>query len=438
VQRGFIRYDPQKENNVKRVVITGMGVVAPNAVGVADFTTAIKSGQSGIAFLPELEELKFSCQLGGIPPVTPSLLQRYFSDLTLKQLKANGIRFGCIAGIDAWQDAGLAYPVGKEEDPNWEAGCVFGAGMSGMSVIRRGIYTVDEGKVKRLGSSLIQQTMPSGISAYLSGMLGLGNQVSTNASACSTGTEAVILGFERIRSGKAKVMLCGSCDSYGPYVWGGFDSMRVLCRKSNDSPEKASRPMSESAAGFVPGSGAGALVLEDLDHALERGAKIYAEVVGGYINSGGHRQGGTMTAPNPQGIQRCIAGALNDAQIQASEIDAISGHLTSTMGDVLEVQNWSKALDRKGKAFPKINALKSMIGHCLSAAGAIESVAAILQLNQQFLHPSINCEDLHPEIADIIDQDCIPRETSSYPLNIIAKSSFGFGDVNSILLFKRI
>ena len=144
-----------------------------------------------------------------------------------------------------------------------------------------------------------------------------------------------------------------------------------------------------------------------------------------------------MTTPNPQGIQRCIAGALDDAKIQAIDIDAISGHLTSTMGDVLEVQNWSKALNRKGKDFPKINALKSMIGHCLSAAGAIESVAAILQLNQQFLHPSINCEDLHPEIAAIIDQDCVPRETISYPLNIIAKSSFGFGDVNSILLFKR-
>ena len=421
---------------MKRVVITGMGVVAPNAVGLDNFSKAIQNGESGIRFLPEMEQLKFACQVGGVPPVTSELLGNYFSELTLKQLKAHGIRFGCIAGIDAWKDAELSYPVEKDGEPNWEAGCIFGAGMSGMSVVRSGIYMVDEGKVKRLGSSLIQQTMPSGISAHLSGILGLGNQVSTNASACSTGTEAIIMGLDRIRQGKAKIMLCGSCDSYGPYVWGGFDSMRVLCRKYNDTPAAASRPLSESAAGFVPGSGAGAMVLEDLDHAIERGAKIYGEIIGGYTNSGGHRQGGTMTAPNPVGIQKCIQGALADAAINPGEIDAISGHLTSTMGDVLEIKNWSEALRRKGNEFPKINALKSMIGHCLSAAGAIESVAAILQLAEGFLHPSINCEDLHPEIAEIIDPACIPQKKISIPLNIIAKSSFGFGDVNSILIFK--
>lgn len=421
---------------MKRVVITGMGVVAPNAIGLASFSRAMQAGQSGIRFLPELENLQFACQVGGVPPLTDELLADYFSALTLKQLKAHGIRFGCIAGIDAWRDAGLAYPVDRESDPNWEAGCIFGAGMSGMSVIRSGIYRVDQGKVKRLGSSLIQQTMPSGISAHLSGILGLGNQVSTNASACSTGTEAIIMGLDRIRQGRAKIMLCGSCDSYGPYVWGGFDSMRVLCRKYNNTPAAASRPMSETAAGFVPGSGAGALVLEELDHALERGAPIYAEIIGGYTNSGGHRQGGTMTAPNPVGIQRCIQGALTDAHIQAADIDAISGHLTSTMGDVLEVKNWSEALGRRGADFPKINALKSMIGHCLSAAGAIESVAVVLQLSENYLHPSINCEDLHPEISALIDPDCIPKEKLSIPLQIIAKSSFGFGDVNSILIFK--
>ena len=421
---------------MKRVVITGMGVVAPNAIGLGPFEQAIQQGVSGIRFLPDMERLKFACQVVGVPPITNALLGQYFSDLTLKQLQAHGIRFGCIAGIDAWQDAGLSYPVEKEGQPDWNAGCIFGAGMSGMSVIRSGIYKVDEGKVKRLGSSLIQQTMPSGVSAHLSGILGLGNQVTTNASACSTGTEAIVMGLDRIRQNKAKIMLCGSCDSYGPYVWGGFDSMRVLCRKFNETPEAASRPMSESAAGFVPGSGAGALVLEELDHALERGATIYAEIIGGYTNSGGHRQGGTMTAPNPVGIQRCIDGALADANISPDEIDAISGHLTSTMGDVLEIKNWSEALGRKGSNFPKINALKSMIGHCLSAAGAIESVASVLQLQKNFLHPSLNCEDLHPEIADIIDPNCIPREKMSIPLEIVAKSSFGFGDVNSILVFK--
>ena len=128
---------------------------------------------------------------------------------------------------------------------------------------------------------------------------------------------------------------------------------------------------------------------------------------------------------------------MADAGIQASDIDAINGHLTSTMGDVLEVQSWSEALERGGSDFPKINALKAMIGHCLSAAGSIESVASVLQLHHQFLHPSVNAEDLHPKIAELIDPSCIPQQGIDHELNIIAKSSFGFGDVNSILLFKR-
>jgi 3-oxoacyl-(acyl-carrier-protein) synthase len=232
-------------------------------------------------------------------------------------------------------------------------------------------------------------------------------------------------------------MLCGGCDSDGTYVWSGFDAMRVLNRKSNDTPEKGSRPMSATAAGFVPGGGAGALVLEDLETALARGARIYGEVLGGYVNSGGQQNGGSITAPNPDGIVRCIQGALQDAEIDASAIDAISGHLTATMFDPYEIALWSKALGRKGKDFPYIASLKSMIGHCLSAAGAIESVAAVLELYKGFLHPSINCEDLHPKITEVIDSQCIPTTAKDIDLNIIAKSSFGFGDVNSVVIFKK-
>ena len=137
--------------------------------------------------------------------------------------------------------------------------------------------------------------------------------------------------------------------------------MRVMSYKHNDSPEKGSRPMSETAAGFVPGSGAGALVLESLESALERKATIYAEVLGGDINSGGQRNGGTLTAPNSEAVQRCITNALVDAQISSNEIDLINGHLTATSKDALEIENWTKALQRKGTQFPYINSLKSMV-----------------------------------------------------------------------------
>jgi 3-oxoacyl-(acyl-carrier-protein) synthase len=221
-------------------------------------------------------------------------------------------------------------------------------------------------------------------------------------------------------------------------MWGGFDSMRVLTRRFNDRPEEGSRPMSASASGFVPGSGAGALLLESLDSALARGAEIHAEIVGGFTNSGGQRAGGSMTAPNLAGIERCITGALVQAGIEPSEIDLISGHLTATAGDPGEISAWVRALGRSGENFPWINSLKSMVGHCLSGAGAIESVAAILQLKHQFVHPSLNCEDLHPDIAVHIDPERIPQtERSVDGIQYVAKASFGFGDVNSVIILRK-
>jgi 3-oxoacyl-(acyl-carrier-protein) synthase len=279
--------------------------------------------------------------------------------------------------------------------------------------------------------------MTSGISAYLGGILGLGNQVTTNSSACTTGTEALLLGFERIQQGKAKRMLVGSCNDDGPYIWGGFDAMRVMTYKYNDDPEKGSRPMSASASGFVPGGGAGALVLESLESAVERGARIYAEILGGNINSGGQRNGGTMTAPNPDAVQQCISTALEEAQISASDLSTINGHLTSTSKDGLEIENWTTALGRSGSEFPYINSLKSMTGHCLAAAGAIECVATVLEVQGDFVFPNINCEDLLPEIDSLIDKEKIPQQCISTKVDYAAKASFGFGDVNACVIFKK-
>lgn len=419
-----------------RVVITGLGVVSPNGVGVSEFKDAIKKGVSGIRFIPELVDLKFESHIGGVPQLPEGIENKYFTPLELMKFNANGILYGVIAGMDAWEDAGLKI-AGADEDPDWDSGMVFGIGSMAADKIREGIKLMDNLQVKRLGSSYVIQTMPSGISAYLAGKLSLGNQTTTNSAACATGTESILMCYERIKSGKAKRMLAAGTNDSGPYVWAGFDSLRVSTYKHNHEPEKASRPMSATASGFAPSSGAGALVLESLESALERGAHIYAEILGGNLNTGGQKGDGSMTLPNSVGVQRCIKEAIKDAGIHANDIDLINGHLTSTGKCNLEIKNWTEALDRKGKDFPYITALKSMIGHTLGAAGAIESVAAVLQLEDGFLIPNLNSEDIDPEIAALVDDEKITKEYTKMDLNIIAKSSFGFGDVNACVIYKK-
>lgn len=417
-----------------RVVITGLGVAAPNAVGIPSFSAAIKEGKSGISFLQDLADLTFSCQVGGIPPVTEDIKHQYFTELQLRQLNSSGVVYGVIAGVEAWQNAGL--PIATDE-PDWENGVIFGTGVLGVDKFRESIYKVDQGQVRRLGSTVVLQTMTSGVSAYLGGILGCGNQITANSSACATGTEALLLAYDRIANGNATRIVAGSCNDHGPYVWGGFDAMRVMPYQYNDSPQQASRPMSASASGFVPGSGAGALVLESLDSALARNAHIYGEVLGGHINSGGQRGGGSMTAPNAVAVKRCIQKAVEQAGIQAKDIDLIDGHLTATSKDAAEITAWSEALQRSGADFPYINSLKSMVGHCLSAAGSIECVAAVLELSEDFIYPSLNCEDLHPDISAIIAPDRIPHQLIQRPINVIAKANFGFGDVNACVIFRK-
>lgn len=417
----------------RRVVITGMGVVSPNGLGLQQFEKALREGRSGIRFIPQLEELNFSCRIGGVPE--PLVAENYGFEEDFQSCMNDNIGYASLAALEAWRDAGLDLP-GEEDGADWESGTIFGCGICGMDTIAHIISMVNSGKVRRLGSRMVERVMGSGISAHLAGLLGLGNQVTTNSSACSTGTEAVIEAAGRIRAGLASRMVAGGAEGASPYTWGGFDSMRVLSRKFNDAPEKGSRPMSASACGFVPGAGAGALVMEEMETAEKRGARIYAEVAGGMVNCGGQRSGGSMTAPNPEGVRRCVQGAIYDAGISPDDIDLISGHLTATFADPQEVVNWSAVLDRGPERFPYINSTKSLIGHCLGAAGAIETVAAVLELYKGFIHPSLNCEDLHPEIEAFAHR--VPQESLGLPrLKVAAKASFGFGDVNSCVILRK-
>ena len=415
-------------------MVTGMGVVAPNGVGVPAFLQAIQNGVSGIKFMPRYQELNFSCQVAGMPNFDWASLSNYISEVTLHGLKGTNIGYGLVAALDAWADSGMPYDT---DEPRWETGCVFGNSIADTEAMKNVIIRVDNKEAKKLGSRVVEQAMNSGVTSYISGRLGLGNKVITNSAACATGTQAILMGYEYIKHGYAKRMVVGSAEHVDTYVYGAFDSMRVLSRKYNHEPEKASRPMSATAGGFIPGSGSGALILEDLDFALERGAKIYAEVLGGSSNSGGQRLGGTMTAANSTGVIRCINEAIATSGIDPQQIDLISGHLTATNADRQEIQNWANALNRTGEDFPLTNSLKSMIGHSLSAAGSIETVASILQIVHGFVHPNINLDDPNPEITKLVSVDSLPVKMIKKEVNIVAKANFGFGDVNSCLILSK-
>ena len=419
----------------KRVVVTGMGVVAPNAIGLDNFEDALRNSKSGIRFIPELEELKFGCQVGGIPPNIDGVLNDYFIQEELLGM-SEGMIYTGIAAIDAYKDAGLQVPAYNSGEVNWDTGAMVGTGLGSIDVIAKTIIPqVDSGRVARMGSTVVEKTMCSSISAKLAGIFALGNNVTTNSSACTTGAEAIIYSYHRIKSGQAEKMLAGGTEIGSPYLWSGFDSMRVLNKNFNDSPDKASRPMSQTADGFIPSAGSGILFLESLRSAEKRGACIYTEILGGTLNCGGHRLGGSMTAPNPVAVQKNIKDCVKMAEISPQEIDYINGHLTATFADPIEINNWSTALDLVGNRFPYINSTKSLIGHGLAAAGSMECVATILQLHKGFLHKSLNCEDLHEKIKPF--EEKVVRKTVNKDINIAMKSSFGFGDVNGSLIFKK-
>ena len=418
-----------------RVVVTGMGVISSNAHGLDDFEGALREGRSGVRFYQKLKDLNFACQVGGIPQNTDALKTKYFSEHQVMAMNSNMIYAG-IAGIDCWQDAGFSPRQEADSEVYWDTGAIVGTGMGGPDSFGEVVIPqTNEGKARRMGSTMVEQTMSSAPSAWLGGCLGLGGQVTSNSSACTTGTEAIIEAYFKLQRGQAKRFLAGGSEGSSHYTWATFDAMRVLARGYNDRPECASRPMSASASGFVPSSGAGILMVETLESARERGARIYAEILGGHINCGGQRNGGSMTAPNPEGIIRCIREALSCARIHPRDVDFISGHLTATKADTLEIMNWQKALERNPDEFPLVNATKSLIGHALGAAGGIECVAAVLQLNRGFVHGSLNCEDIHPVLEPFAKS--IPHETRAVEMKILAKASFGFGDVNGCVIFKK-
>lgn len=417
-----------------RVVVTGLGIVAPNATGIPEFTKALRDGRSGVTFQPRMNELRLACQVAGNPHIDPALVEATFLESTIRVMNSS-MTYAGLAAVECWRDAGFSYERDQRGDVDWNTGAIIGTGVGGMDTVAdRLIPMTNAGEARRMGSAMPEQYMSSAPSAFVGGLLGLGGQVTTVSSACASGTESILQAFEKVRAGRLKRMLAGSSEGASPHAWAGFDAMRVLSRAYNDAPEKASRPLSASAGGFVPAAGGGVLMLESLESAQQRGARIHAEVLGGWANSGGQRNGGTITASNPEGVQRCIRQTLVAACVKGSDIDYINGHLTATMGDPKEIANLLAALDVKPDTFPLINSTKSLIGHGLGASGSMECVATVLQLRDGFVHASINCEDLHSQVLDI--QRSIPLASKCAKLSTVLKVSFGFGDVNACIIFK--
>ncbi len=429
----------------KRVVVTGLGAVAPNGVGVPAFREALKAGKSGISRHEDFKELNFACQIGGVPPLDEEAILAVLAEADYHKM-SEAMIYAVLAAVECAKDAGLSVDAKNYQGSpvDWDAGAIVGCGIGGMDTLFQELApTMAEAKSQEpgrgalaMGADVVPKIMNSSTSVAVGRFLGLGAQTSSNSSACNTGTEAIFEGWKHLQLGFADAMYVGGAEGTHYGIWAGFDAMRdVLCSRFNEAPEKGSQPMGAGACGFVPSGGAGILRIETLESAQKRGAKILCELVCAFCNSGGQRDGGTMTFPNPDGVARCIQRVVKDSGISPSSLSLINGHLTSTAADPREISSWLKALELAPEKFPLIQSTKSMIGHCLGAAGALECVAVADQIARGYVHPSINCDEIHPQIAKI--ERSIPRQARQAELDCVIKASFGFGDVNGCALFKR-
>jgi 3-oxoacyl-(acyl-carrier-protein) synthase len=425
-----------KPNNSRRVVITGMGVVSPIGNNLADFTYSLANSISGISFIPELKKNNFRCQVGGLCKITNDELKEISIRLKIPIISRSTLLL-TKAAIEALINSGLdkLIETGNTSDIDIIIGSTTGPGdLWGENIIPM----VDTSQHLKLGSYAFEQIIHSSPAAMLSGLIGSNGRVISNSLACAGSTEAIAMAYKMIKNDNKNLIIAGGTEAYSKYYWATMDAMRITNPNYNSNPEKASRPLSASARGFVPAEGSGILILEEYNHAIERGAKIFAEIIGENTNCGGQRNGGSMTASNPIMLEKCIKDAIISSGIKPKAIDYISGHLTGTKADIVEINAWKNVMSSETKHFPFVNSLKSLMGHAIGAAGVIETIAAVIQIKEEFIHASINCEDLNPDIETLISSEKIVRETKhNIKIRYFAKANFGFGDVNSCLILKN-
>jgi len=409
----------------KRIVVTGMGLVSCFGSDLDHFYQCLLEGKSGIGPIANFPAEEYPTRFAG--SITGLNVEDYMDKKQARRVDPY-IQYTMVAGKRALEHAGIK---GESLDAlqKEKCGILIGSGMGGMSIFYDGVKTITEKGYKRLTPFFVPYiitNMGGALLAIDTGFMGPNYSVST---ACATANYSIVLAAQHIQQGAADLMVCGGSEAaINPIGLAGFVAIKALSTR-NDSPEKASRPWDKGRDGFVMGEGAGVLVLESLDHALARGAPILAEYLGGAISCDAHH----MTDPlaSGKGVCQSIEEALKEADIPKERVNYINAHATSTLvGDTAEVAAIKAAFQGHAPNI-KINATKSMTGHCLGAAAGIEAVATIQAIRTGKLHPTINLED--PE--DCIEDLDVVREAQEHKIDVAQSNSFGFGGHNSSVLF---
>ncbi|MCU7865000.1 MAG: beta-ketoacyl-ACP synthase II [Candidatus Thiodiazotropha sp. (ex Lucinoma borealis)] len=409
----------------RRVVVTGLGMVAPVGLDIPTSWDNILAGKSGIQPITHFDVGTFTTQFGG--PIYGFEITDYIPKKEAKKMD-KFIHYGLAAGIQAIKDAGL-----EVTDDNAERiGVLIGSGIGGITGIENSYQAYLDGGPRKISPFFVPSSIINMVSGNLSIMYGLKGPNYSIVSACSSGAHSIAEAAMMIRHGRTDVMIAGGAEmATSPVGLGGFAAARALSRR-NDDPQAASRPWDKDRDGFVLSDGAGVVVLEEYELAKARGAKIYAELVGMGMNSDAYH----MTAPSVDGsgAAKCMELALKDGGINLQEVDYINAHGTSTpAGDVAETMAVKRAFgDHAHKLC--VSSTKSMTGHMLGAAGGAEAVYTILALYNQVVPPTINLENQDPAC----DLDYVPNSAREMKLDVVISNSFGFGGTNGTLAFRRL
>ena len=405
-------------NGLRRVAVTGLGIVSPIGSNVAEVTESLREGKSGIVHSDVYEEMGFRSHVHGAPNVD---LDEHI-DRKLRRFMGDGAAYNYVAMQQAITDSGLTDADIRDE----RTGLVMGSGGPSTSAQVEAADIAREKSPKRVGPYAVPKAMCSTLSANMStafGMRGLSYSIS---SACSTSAHCIGNGSELIQMGKQDVVFAGGAEELHWTLSVLFDAMGALSSKYNDTPEKASRAYDANRDGFVIAGGSGVVVLEDMERAKARGAKIYAELVG----YGATSDGVDMVAPSGEGAVRCMKMAM--AGLGDRKIDYINAHGTSTpVGDMIELAAIREAF---GEHSPYISSTKSLTGHSQGATGAHEAIYSMLMMENDFLAASANIEELDPEAGDA---KIVRERIDNAGLNTVMSNSFGFGGTNATLAFQR-
>jgi len=408
----------------RRVVITGMGIISPVGIGLADNWQNITAGRSGISTITEFDTSNMPSTIAG---VIRNFDPHNWLDKKAARKMDRFIQLGMAAGMDAFHDSGLEIT----ESNAYRVGVHIGSGIGGLGTIEQQTRTCFERGPRRISPFYIPSSIINMISGNLSIELGAKGPNLAMVTACATATHAIGDASRLIEYGDADVMFAGGAEgSITPTAMAGFGNARTLSTR-NDDPQGASRPWDAGRDGFVMGEGAAVLVLEELQHATARGAKIYAELAGFGMSGDAYH----MTSPSPggEGAARCMQNAMHNAGVQPGEVDYINAHGTSTsLGDIAETMAVKLAFGEHAASLP-VSSTKSMTGHLLGAAGAIEAVYTTLAIHHGILPPTINLDEPDPEC----DLDYVSDGARDVDLAVALSNSFGFGGTNGTLVMKR-